>query len=89
MNRVRHREWPVWFVWLTLAGASVAGVLLVEGMVSPAVAATTAFVLAALKINLIFGQFMELAWSHWPVRPLLAGWLTAVTAMLLIAYWFS
>ena len=80
---------PVWKVWLLLAAASLAGTLMAEGLVPVRVATTCAFLLAALKIHLIFGQYMELNWRHAPLRHLLAGWLTSVTAILLVCYWIT
>ena len=83
------REWPVWSVWAALAGASVAGFLLVEGMAPARVAASAAILLAALKIHLVFDQYMELRWHHQPLRLMLAAWLAVVTAILLVGYWLA
>ena len=85
----KPREWPVWLVWLLLSGATLAGFFLVEGLVPPAMAATAALVLAAVKIHIVFDQYMELGWHHRPLRHLLAGWLALVTAMLLATYWLA
>lgn len=83
----RTGEWPVWSVWLLLVSATVAGVLLAEGLVSAKIATSLAFVLAAVKIRVVFAQYMELGWHHRPLRPLLDAWLLAVMATMLITYW--
>jgi len=84
-----HAGWPVWLAWLVLAAASVAGVLMAEGLVPARVAASLAFVLAALKIRIVFSQYMELGWHHRPLGPLLDAWLVAITAILLLTYWLT
>jgi Prokaryotic Cytochrome C oxidase subunit IV len=86
-TRNSEREWPVWCVWAVLAGASLLGFLLAEGMAPARVAASGAIVLAALKIHLVFDHYMELRWHHKPLRQMLAAWLAAVTAILLGGYW--
>jgi Prokaryotic Cytochrome C oxidase subunit IV len=83
------REWPVWLVWSMLASASLAGFWLAEGHASARTAASAAIVLAALKINLVFEQYMDLRWHHRPLRLLLAGWLTLVTTILLGGLWLA
>ena len=81
------REWPVWLVWALLVAASLIGFVLAEGYAIPKIAATLAIVLAAVKIHLIFDQYMELRWHHQPLRLMLALWLAVVTAILLTGYW--
>ena len=81
------RSWPVWLVWLILVGASITGFLLTEGATSARVATTAAILLAAVKIHLVFGQYMEIRWHHRPLRQMLAGWLVVVTIILLIGCW--
>lgn len=85
----RPAEWPVWLAWLVLVGATLAGVLMAEGAVAARVATSLAFVLAAVKIRIVFTQYMELRWRHRPLRLLLEAWLLAVTAILLITYWLT
>ena len=85
--RASTREWPVRLVWAVLVAASMAGFLLAEGYAPPRIAATIAVVLAAIKVHLVFEQYMELRWRHQPLRLLLAAWLAAVTAILLAGYW--
>lgn len=80
---------PVWLVWAVLAGASVAGFTLAEGAAAAPVAASAAVLLAAVKIHLIFGQYMEVRWKHQPLRSLLSLWLAIVTLILLAGYWSS
>lgn len=80
---------PVWLVWAALAGASVAGFVLADGTATAPFAASTAVLLAAAKIHLIFGQYMEVRWKHQPLRSLLSLWLAVVTLILLAGYWSS
>jgi hypothetical protein len=85
----QHRERPVWTVWVILAGASVTGFLLAEGLAPVRLAATAAVLLAALKIHLVFDHYMEIRWNHRPLRQLLTAWLAFVSAILLATYWMS
>jgi hypothetical protein len=85
----KPREWPIWLAWLLLSGASLIGFVLVEGLAPPAIAATAALILAAAKIHIVFDQYMEVGWRHWPLRQFLAGWLAVVTAILLVTYWLA
>ncbi|MFN3468564.1 MAG: cytochrome C oxidase subunit IV family protein [Novosphingobium sp.] len=80
---------PVRAVWLILAGASIAGFVLAEGLAPPRIAASVAVLLAAFKIHLVFGQYMEVGWHHRPLRVLLQLWLFAVIAILLAGYWLA
>lgn len=86
MNRTGG-HWPVAAVWAVLALATLAGFILAEGAVGARIAATAAILLAAFKINLVVEQYMDLRWSHRPLRLLMALWLAAVTTILLIGYW--
>lgn len=81
------RQWPVALVWAVLVGASLAGFGLGEGALSARIAASLAIVLAAGKIHLVFGQYMELRWSHQPLRQMLGAWLAVVVVILLGGYW--
>ncbi len=81
------RPIPVALVWALLVLASIAGFALAEGFAAPHVAASVAIVLAAVKIHLVFGQYMELGWAHQPLRSVLAVWLAVVTLILLVGYW--
>lgn len=85
----RPAEWPVWLVWLLLVGATATGALAAEAMVNPRIATTLALLLAAVKVRLVFSQYMELRWHHRPLRWLLELWLGAVTAILLITCWLT
>lgn len=80
------REWPVKLIWALLAGASVLGFLFAEGMAPARIATIAAFVLAAIKVDLVIVHYMELEWRHKPLRAMLAVWLFVVTAMLLGTY---
>ena len=82
-----HRRVPVTVIWAVLAAASIAGFALAEGLAPARIAATLAVLIAAAKINLIMVHYMDLNWSHRPLRPLLAVWLAVVTLILLGGYW--
>jgi hypothetical protein len=84
-----RRERPVWAVWMILAGASIMGFLLAEGLAPVRLAATAAVLLAALKIHLVFDHYMEIGWHYRPLRQLLAAWLALVSTILLTTYWMS
>lgn len=79
-------QWPVSLVWAVLAGASVLGFLFAEGMAPARIAAIAAILLAAVKVHLVITHYMELEWRHRPLRLMMAGWLAAVTALLLGTY---
>lgn len=80
---------PVWLIWFALVGASVAGFVLAEGFGTAHAAASAAVLLGAVKIHLIFGQYMEVRWRHQPLRTLLAAWLAVVSLILLGGYWLA
>jgi hypothetical protein len=82
-----HRRTSVAVIWAVLAVASIAGFALAEGLAPARIAATLAILIAAAKINLIMVHYMDLTWSHTPLRPLLAAWLAVVTLILLGGYW--
>lgn len=84
-----HREWPVTLVWAVLVFASLIGFVLVEAHAAPRLAASAAIMLAAIKVHIVFGQYMELRWHHRPLRQLLAAWLAIVTAILLVTCWLA
>ncbi|MES2301245.1 MAG: cytochrome C oxidase subunit IV family protein [Pseudomonadota bacterium] len=88
-TKVSGGLFPVWLVWAVLAGASVTGFALAEGASTAPFAANAAVLLAAAKIHLIFGQYMEVRWKHQPLRSLLSVWLAIVTLILLAGYWSS
>lgn len=78
--------WPVWLIWLLLVAASVAGFLLAEGLAPPRIAGICAILLAAIKTNIVFSQYMEVRWTHRPLRLALSAWLAMVTVTLLSGY---
>lgn len=80
-------EWPVALVWLALAAATAVGFGLAEEAAPARIATSIAIVLAGIKINLVFEQYMDLRWRHRPWRHAMAAWLVVVTVMLLGTYW--
>jgi len=88
MNAARsHHAVPVPVIWAALVAASLGGFALAEGLAPARIAATLAVILAAAKIHLILVHYMDLRWSHWPLRALLTAWLAVVTLILLAGYW--
>jgi hypothetical protein len=83
--RIKDRP-PIFVVWLILAGASLVGFLLAEGLAPARIASSAAIVLAMIKIHIVFDHYMELEWAHRPLRQLLAVWLGIVTLILLGGY---
>ena len=46
------------------------------------IAGAALFVLALIKVNLVFGSFMHLEWGHRPFRQVLLGWTALVLVIL-------
>tara|TARA_R110000850_G_scaffold87005_2_gene187211 strand:- start:199 stop:474 length:276 start_codon:yes stop_codon:yes gene_type:complete len=84
--RTGSRLLPIWLIWAILVGASIMGFLFGEGMAGARLASIIAVLLAAVKIHLVFGQYMEVQWHHRPLRLLLTLWLAVVTAIILGEY---
>ena len=84
-----NRQRPVGAVWAVLSAAPLVGFVLAEGAAGARIAATAAILLAAIKVNLVAEQYMDLRWHHRPLRLLMALWLTVVTAILLAGYWLT
>ena len=80
---------PVWLVWAGLVTASGAGFALGDGLGSAGLATALGLFLAAGKIHMIFGHYMEVAWQHRPLRLILQVWLTIATAILLLTYFIK
>jgi len=80
---------PVWLVWAGLVAASGAGFALAEGMGSARFATGLGLLLAAAKIHVIFGHYMEVGWRHRPLRLILQGWLLAVILILCLTYFIK
>lgn len=78
---------PVVLIWAVLVAASVLGFALAEGLARPRIAATLAALLAAVKINLVMVHYMDLRWTHLPLRAVLAVWLAVVTLILIVGLW--
>jgi heme/copper-type cytochrome/quinol oxidase subunit 4 len=59
----------------------------VETLTSGRIAATTVIVIAAIKIRLVFIEFMELTNKTQPWRTFFEIWMALVTATILAGYW--
>lgn len=88
-NHPIDKRMPVWLVWGLLVGASLIGFTLAESHFTAHLAASVAITLAAAKINLVFGQYMDVHWSHRRLRLLLSAWLVVATSILLVGYWLA
>lgn len=75
-------------VWLGLMALTVLTTwVLSKSIVSPAVAVTGIFLIAALKVRFVMLDFMELRNAPAPVRRVFEGWIAAVTVLVLV-FWF-
>ena len=88
-NGTHIEIWPVWGVWAGLMAASCAGFALAEGVGSAQFATCLGLILAAAKIHVIFGHYMDVTWRHKPLRLILQGWLLIVAAILFITYFIK
>lgn len=74
-------------IWMLLVAASLLSWLLIEGAQAAKWGATAVVLIAAFKINLVIGHFMELQWQPAPYRLVLSVWLTLVTTIIIGGYW--
>ena len=78
---------PVSIVWAALMLAAYASTwLLSKNPVTPEVATVTILLIAAFKVRLVMGQFMEVRRAPLALRFVCDGWLLAVTALILTVY---
>ena len=74
-------------IWAILVLATLASWLLTEDTQAAKLGATAVILIAAIKINLVIGHFMELNWQPRPYRLVLSGWLLIVTTIIVGGYW--
>ena len=78
---------PVSIVWAALMLATYASTwLLSKNSVTPEVATVAIMVIAAVKVRLVMGHFMEVRRAPLALRFVCDGWLLAVTALILTVY---
>lgn len=86
MNVVSSRKSLVFLILLLLSAVSWVSV---ETLTSGRIVATTVIVIAAIKIRLVFIEFMELTNKTQPWRTLFEIWTALVTTTILAGYWLS
>jgi membrane protein YdbS with pleckstrin-like domain len=74
-------------IWLLLIAASLFSWFVTEDMNGAKWGATAVILIAAFKINLVIGHFMELKWQPRPYRFVLTGWLALVSTIIIGGYW--
>ena len=78
---------PVSIVWAALMLATCASTwLLSNNSVTPEVATAAIMLIAAVKVRLVIGYFMEVRWAPLALRFICDGWLLAVTALIVTVY---
>ena len=78
---------PVSIVWAALMLATCASTwLLSKNSVTPEVATVAIVLIAAFKVRLVIGYFMEVRRSPLALRLVCDGWLVAVTALIVTVY---
>lgn len=74
-------------IWIVLIAITVLSWLVAEGPIASRFAASAVIILAAFKINLVVGHFMELKWRPRPFRIIVTGWLMIVTTLIIGGQW--
>jgi hypothetical protein len=78
---------PVTIVWATLMLATFTSTwLLSKNSVAPEVSTVAIMLIAAVKVRLVMGHFMEVRWAPLALRFVCDGWLLAVTALIVTVY---
>jgi hypothetical protein len=73
-------------VWAILVIATLLSWFLKGDAVSARIGATAVILIAAFKINLVIGHFMELKWQPAPFRIVVSVWLALVTTIIIGGY---
>ena len=76
-------------VWLILVSLTLFGFALAEQSISARLAATSVILVAAVKVRLVFVNFMELEWRPLPWRLLFELWTVASAAIIVGGYWLA
>ncbi|HEY2089618.1 MAG TPA: cytochrome C oxidase subunit IV family protein [Mycobacterium sp.] len=78
---------PVSIVWAALMLATCTSTwLLSKNSVTPEVATVAIVLIAAVKVRLVIGYFMEVRRAPLGLRFICDGWLLAVTALIVTVY---
>lgn len=75
--------------WISLIGAALASWALTEQLGAVRFATTAVILIAALKVRLVVGHFMELRAGDLPWRRVFDIWVVAVVAIILGGYWLT
>lgn len=85
MSLLRERATRVWLGLIVLTVLTTW--VLSKDVVSPAVAVTGTFLIAAVKVRFVMLDFMELRDAPVAARVGFQGWIVVVTALIL-GFWF-
>jgi caa(3)-type oxidase subunit IV len=86
MSVSRERVTWVWLGLMALTCITTWG--LSKDLFSPAVAVVGIFLIAAVKVNYVMLDFMELRYAPIPVRVAFQAW-PAVVAVMILGFWFA
>ena len=77
------------FIWLLLVAATLVSWFVTEDTAAVKLGATAVILIAAFKIHMVVGHFMELGWQPRPFRIIISVWLAVVTTVILGGYWLG
>lgn len=73
-------------IWAMLVAVTLAGWFLAEGAGPARIASVAVILIAAFKINLVVGHFMELDWLPRPYRIVLTAWIVVASTIIIGGY---
>jgi len=76
-------------VWMILAGLTVASWELTEDLAFAMLGSCLVLLIAAFKVNLLIGHYMELRWIHQPWRTVISIWLAVVVTLIMGGYLYT
>jgi heme/copper-type cytochrome/quinol oxidase subunit 4 len=76
-------------IWVILVAITLLSWLAAEGQIASRFVASAVIIIAAFKINLVVGHFMELKWRPRPFRIIVTGWLMIVTTIIIVGQWVT
>lgn len=82
-------RYPMTSAWAVLLAATLASVTLAESAAAAKLATTAVVIIAAIKVRLIFLNFMELKTGMMPWRVIFEVWTAVATGILLVGYWLT
>jgi ABC-type uncharacterized transport system permease subunit len=75
--------------WIILVAAALASWLLTERSGTVRIGTSLVMLIAAFKVRLVVGHFMELKYQPRPWRIVFDGWALIVTIIILGGYWIA